>query len=104
MAKKNTSTNSEVKEFSLDAKNGNTFNGRIYQAKETKNATYYPLSLTINGLAIVGSKYFKTKDSSFISFPNYKGNDGEYHNICYFFNKEDIEDLNELADTIGKLL
>lgn len=102
MAKKNTSKSNI--EFKFEGKNGNEFSGRIYEKKETEKSEMYPLSLTINGLAIVGSKLFISDKGTFVSMPNYKGSDGEYHSICYFYDKKDIEDLNALAEHIESLL
>lgn len=106
MAKKNTKetkTNDFI-EFNFEGENGNVFNGRIWEGNEKDKCTIYPLSITINGLAILGSKLFITKDKEFISMPNYKTSGGEYKSICYFYNKEDIKDLSDLASHLKSLL
>lgn len=98
MSKKSTSnTNTDVKEFKFEGENGNVFTGRIYEAKEVGNNTVYPLSLTINGLAVVGAKLWDNK-KTFISMPEYKDSKGDYHSICYFYEKNDIADMNALAE------
>lgn len=102
MSKKSTS-NTNVKEFEFEGENGNVFSGRIYDAKSVGDKTIYPLSLTINGLAIVGAKLWDNK-KSFISFPEYKGKDDEYHSICYFYDKKDIADLNALVEHLKTLI
>lgn len=103
MAKAKAKENKPI-EFKFEGENGNTFNGRIYEGKESKNCTIYPLSITINGLAIVGAKLFVNDKMDFIKLPEYKGNDGEYHSICYFYDKADIKDLKECADELVKLI
>lgn len=49
----------------------------------------YRFNLLVNGVFLNGMKYITYagkdgKDESFIGFPNYKGNDEKYYNICYF--------------------
>lgn len=95
----------EFKTFNVEGENGNTFEGRLYlNPKETENAKIYPLSLTINGLAIIGAKYFDTTKGCFVKLPEYKGSDGDYHSLCYFFKTEDVKDFKDLANCIGELL
>lgn len=49
----------------------------------------YRFNLLVNGVFLNGMKYITYagkdgKDEAFIGFPNYKGNDEKYYNICYF--------------------
>lgn len=94
--KKETKKN-DFKEFNFSGENGNEFSGRLYSAKELQNCDSYGLSLTVNGLAIVGAHLIVTEDNAFISMPQYKGTDGKYHSHVYFYGKDDIADLNALV-------
>lgn len=49
----------------------------------------YRFNLLVNGVFLNGCKYITYagkdgKDEAFIGFPNYKGTDEKYYNICYF--------------------
>ena len=49
----------------------------------------YRFNLLVNGVFLNGMKYITYagkdgKDEAFIGFPNYKGTDDKYYNICYF--------------------
>ncbi len=49
----------------------------------------YRFNLLVNGVFLNGIKYITYagrdgKDEAFIGFPNYKGTDDKYYNICYF--------------------
>lgn len=49
----------------------------------------YRFNLLVNGVFLNGMKYITYagkdgKDEAFIGFPNYKGSDDKYYNICYF--------------------
>lgn len=104
MAKGKAKKENKFLEFDFEGENGNDFSGRVYDAVETKNATYYPLSLTINGLAVVGCKFWKTSKSNYITYPEYKDKNGDYHSIIYFFDKDDIKDINALAEHLNELV
>lgn len=103
MAKATKETKKTFKEFNFTGSNGNTFVGRLWldNAKETEKAIITPLSLTINGLVIVGCKLVETeKKGDFISFPQYLGKDGEYKDLVFFTSKDDFSDLKELVETL----
>lgn len=104
MAKANTKkeTTPVYKEFKYTGENGNTFEGRVWveNAKQTDKALITPLSLTINGLVVVGCKLVETEKGNFITFPQYQTKDGEYKNFVFFTNKDDIEDLKGLVKEI----
>lgn len=103
--KSNKETKAEFKEFKFEGENGNVFSGRLYpRSNSTDKCDIYPLSIVVNGLAIVGTKFMDTPKGSFVAFPSYKTRDGEYKAQCYFFNKEDMEDLSALGDYLVKLL
>lgn len=105
MAKKQSkgTKTSDFKEFEFEGQNENVFEGRIYYpCKDTKNGCIFNLSLKINGLVIVGSRLYKGKDGSpSLLFPSYKSGD-EYKSQVYFVEKEDIQDMKDFADELGK--
>ena len=104
MAKKETKATktSDFKEFEFEGRNGNVFSGRIYYpCKDCKNGSLFNLSLNINGLVIVGSSLYKGKENHAILFPSYKSGD-EYKSQVYFVDKDDIQDLKDFAEELGK--
>lgn len=103
MAKKKAKGNKvDYKEFEFKGENGNVFSGRIYYpCKDSKNGCVFGLSLTVNGLVIVGSKLYKGKENHAILFPSYKSGD-EYKSQVYFVDKDDIQDLKDFAEELGK--
>ena len=94
---------SDFKEFEFEGKKGNLFEGRIYYpCKDAKNGCIFNLSLKINGLVIVGSRLYKGKEGSHaILLPSYKSGD-EYKSQVYFVDKDDIQDLKDFAEELGK--
>ena len=50
---------------------------------ETKNGDLVLFTLMINGVYINNCKVVSGKNGDFISFPQYKGSDGEYYNVVY---------------------
>lgn len=62
----------------------------VTKVKEIANReNCYRFNLSINGVDIYGCQYVTYtgkdgKESDFISFPQYKGTDGNYYNVCYF--------------------
>lgn len=104
MKKSNTKPENNYKEFNFEAKN-NFFSGRIYtEGTKSEKATRFGLSLTINGLAIIGCKLFVTENKTFVAMPTYKTSGGEYKNLCFFTDKEDLKDLDNLASHLKSLL
>lgn len=104
MAKKESKATktSDFKEFEFEGKNGNVFEGRIYYpSKDVKNGCMFSLSLKINGLVIVGSRLYKGKENHAILLPSYKSGD-EYKSQVYFVEKEDIQDMKDFAEELGK--
>lgn len=92
------------KEFKFKGENGNEFSGRVYDAVEGKNSTKYGLSITCNGLAIVGASFVQTDKTSFVAMPQYKTKSGDYKSQCYFYNKEDLEDMTALAKYLDSVV
>lgn len=96
---------SKYKEFAFDS-GANTASGRIYtdSVKKTDKSQSYGLSLTINGLVIVGCRLVMTANSNFISLPSYKASNGEFKNLVYMVEEEDIKFLRDLAAEIVKVI
>lgn len=53
-------------------------------------------SLTIAECFVVYISVYEGKDGYFISYPNYKGSEGEYHDLVYCFDRDVIEGLKDL--------
>lgn len=53
-------------------------------------------SLTIAGCFVIYISVYKGKNGYFISYPNYKDNDGEYHDLAYCFDRNVIDALTSL--------
>lgn len=62
--------------------------------KKSKRAAYG--SLTIAGCFVIYISVYEGKNGYFISYPNYKGSDGEYHDLVYCFDRDVIEGLSDL--------
>lgn len=103
MPRKNKVTKEAI-EFKFEGEHGNEFSGRVYEGTDKKNCTQYPLSITINGLALVGAKLMVSEKATFINMPSYKTSAGEYKSLIYFYNKDDIADINACAEYIESLL
>ena len=102
--KNNTKKESNFKEFSFEF-GANVANGRVYlELRKSDKADIYGLSLTINGLVIRGCKLVVSDKSNFISFPQYKTKDGDYESLVFMVEKEDLEFLKGLANTIYNLI
>lgn len=86
----------------------------VEKARTTKNDKIVMLNLDVNGVKISGAmlkevkvtkdgKKYKKGDTAYIlSFPNYKGNDGNYYNHC--FAPVSDESLKSVIDQTKKLL
>ena len=53
-------------------------------------------SLTIAGCFVIYISVYDGKNGYFISYPNYKDSDDEYHDLVYCFDREVIEGLTVL--------
>lgn len=103
MAKANAKKETKAyKEFNFTGENGNQFDGRVWleNVKETEKAVITPISITINGLVVVGCKLVESSKGAFISFPQYQGKDGDYKSMVFFTKKEDLDDLKALAEEL----
>lgn len=62
-------------------------------------------SLTIAGCFVIYISVYKGRNGYFISYPNYKDNEGEYHDLAYCFDRDVIDGLTalitEMIDTIA---
>lgn len=53
-------------------------------------------SLTIAGCFVIYISVYKGRNGYFISYPNYKDNEGEYHDLAYCFDRNVIDGLTAL--------
>lgn len=53
-------------------------------------------SLTIAGCFVIYISVYKERNGYFISYPNYKDNEGEYHDLAYCFDRDVIDALTAL--------
>ena len=69
----------------------------VQRVKNTNRGCYF--TLVLNGVSINGCTIRETKDEvPFISLPQYKGRDGNWHNVVYFrFSKEDQDNIISLV-------
>ena len=64
----------------------------------------YRMTLIINGVKIYGAKYITYtgtdgKDTSFISFPSYKGADNKYYNVCWYpISDQELAEIEKLME------
>jgi len=58
--------------------------------------------MVVNGVTIYGCRHIEAKGKSFVSFPQYKGNDGKYWSYAYF--KITDETLAEIEKQISAML
>ena len=73
---------------------------KVIRAKEHNNTCF--VDLEINGVSIYGCRYVEGKNGDFISFPSYKGKDGNYYNYAYA--KLDAATVQLINEEIDKLL
>lgn len=99
-----TNSNKEFKEFTYDGKEFK-YTGRIWPGLKNsgQNADRTPMNLTLNGvITIKGCKLIQTDKSVFISFPQYKKQDGSYDS--YIFTPKEYTELDEVAKAAEKVL
>ena len=92
-SKKATSKKKAEREY-LDVTSYSVTNAR---AVDSKNGVLVFFSLKLNGIFINNCRVATGKNGDFISFPSYKGSNGEYYNTVYaVISPEDTEKI--LAD------
>ena len=65
----------------LDLTSWNVDRVRVVTTKDGKDLVF--LSLMLNGVTINNCRIVTGKNGDFISFPQYKGSNGEYYNVVY---------------------
>ena len=60
-----------------------TFEVRQVRVVDGRNGDLVFFTLTLNGVTIYNCRVATGKNGDFISFPQYKGNDGKYYNNVY---------------------
>ena len=104
MARNTTNEKKERKEFAYDGKEFK-YTGSIWPGLKNsgQNADRTPMNLTLNGvITIKGCKLIQTDKSVFISFPQYKKQDGSYDS--YIFTPKEYTELDEVAKAAEKVL
>lgn len=73
----------------------------VLNTRETKKGFVF-FNLKLNGITIYGCKVIESKKGDFISFPSYKGTDGNYYSHVYA--RLDEELVKEIIEEIEKQL
>ena len=84
----------------LDLKSWNVDRVRVVTTKEGKDLVF--LTLMLNGISINNCRIVTGKNGDFISFPQYKGSNGEYYNVVYA-RLSDKDTKNICADVQEKI-
>lgn len=80
----------------LDLKSWNIDRVRVVTTKEGKDLVF--LTLMLNGISINNCRIVTGKNGDFISFPQYKGTNGEYYNVVYAkLSEEDTKNICALV-------
>lgn len=69
----------------------------VLNARKTKNGFVF-FNLKLNGITIYGCKRIESKKGAFISFPSYKGTDGNYYS--YVYARLDDETVSDILDSV----
>ena len=74
---------------------------RVLNVRQTKKGFVF-FNLELNGITIYGCKVIESDKGDFISFPSYKGTDGNYYSHVYA--RLDEELVKEIIEEIEKQL
>ena len=105
-AQKNNKKENNFKEFEMKGQEF-IYTGRIYPTlkKSTDSIDITPLSITLNGMiTIKGCKLMQTDEASWISFPQYKDNNGDYKSYVYVDREFADKELFDLVGILEKLI
>lgn len=92
-AKKNT----EAKERkTAEVRSATVSNVRVVSAKNGNDLVFF--SLELNGVNINNCRIATGKNGDFVSFPQYKGSNGQYYNVVYVALSE--EDTKRIVDDV----
>lgn len=69
----------------------------VLNARKTKNGFVFFI-LKLNGITIYGCKVIESEKGNFISFPSYKGTDGNYYSHVYA--RLDDETVSDILDRV----
>lgn len=96
MAKTSTKTNtkSKVKEPDLEVEIAEGIWLSIYD-KPGKNDSF---KITLNNAFVIFGSVIQSDKGTFLSYPNWKDKNGDYHNQAYCFDKEINESIKETLD------
>ena len=93
-AKKNTKKETAEREY-LEVRSMEVKNVRVV---EGKNGDMIFLTLVLNGIAIYNCRIATGKNGDFVSFPQYKGSDGNYYSYVYAYLSE--EDTKKICEAV----
>ena len=80
----------------LELKSWNVDRVRVVTTKDGKDLVF--LTLMLNGVSINNCRIATGKNGDFISFPQYKGTNGEYYNVVYAkLSEEDTKNICALV-------
>ena len=90
--------------------NSNAYAIRVLKVREIKDRPgCYRFNAEVNGVTIYGMQYItftnkSGKETSFVSFPSYKGSDGKFYNNAYFPIENDSKEFQTIEKQISDLL
>ena len=87
-------TKSKAKEPDLEVEIADGIWLSIYD-KQGKNDS---CKITLNNAFVIFGKIIQSDNGPFISYPNWKDKNGDYHNQAYCFDKEINETIKETLD------
>lgn len=90
--------------------NSNAYAIRVIKVREVKDRPgCYRFNAEVNGVTIYGMQYItytnkNGKETSFVSFPSYKGSDGKFYKHCYFPIENGSKEFQTIEKQISDLL
>ena len=92
--KAKTNTKSKAKEPDLEVEIAEGIWLSIYDRPDK----YDSCKITLNNAFVIFGKIIQSDNGPFISYPNWKDKDGNYHNQAYCFDKEVNETIKETLE------
>ena len=92
--KAKTNTKSKAKEADLEVEIADGIWLSVYDRPDKNDSC----KITLNNAFVIFGKIVQSDNGPFISYPNWKDKNGEYHNQVYCFDKEINETIKETLD------
>lgn len=109
MARGKKTETTEVNYIEIDVKGAhdNNFEGRVYKEPHVVNGkgSWHGVSLTVNGVTIKGVKLWipvDEKKAVCFLWPSYEDKDKNRESYIAFFDKDDREDVSNLAEKLAE--